>query len=262
MPHPTEYDELNALLGDLVAEGRRILGAAFVGAYLQGSFALGAADLASDCDFLVVTGRPVTDEEYAGLAALHADLPTRPGHWSRHLEGSYAVRAELRGLAGLGRPWPYIDHGSRELRRDTHCNSEVARWILHEHGLTLAGAPARRVVDPVPAEALRARMRTELPGLLGGLESWISWDVAWCQRYVVTTYCRVLTTLATGRVLSKPDALRWAGDALDRRWRPLLEQAHADRAAFDPDEPPRPGSVEETRAFAAYCVGWGTPAGG
>jgi hypothetical protein len=129
MPHPTEYDELNALLGDLVAEGRRILGAAFVGAYLQGSFALGAADLASDCDFLVVTGRPVTDEEYAGLATLHADLPTRPGHWSRHLEGSYAVRAELRGLAGLGRPWPYIDHGSRELRRDTHC----------------------RVVDPVPA---------------------------------------------------------------------------------------------------------------
>jgi Domain of unknown function (DUF4111) len=105
-------------------------------------------------------------------------------------------------------------------------------------------------------------MRTELPGLLGGLESWISWDVAWCQRYVVTTYCRVLTTLATGRVLSKPDALRWAGDALDRRWRPLLEQAHADRAAFDPDERPRPGSVEETRAFAAYCVGWGTPAGG
>ena len=150
----------------------------------------------------------------------------------------------------------------RELRRDTHCNSEVARWILHEHGITLAGPPARHVVDPVPAEALRARMRTELPGLLGGLESWISWDVAWCQRYVVTTYCRVLATLATGRVLSKPDALRWAGDALDRRWRPLLEQALADRAAFDPDEPPRPGSVEETRAFAAYCVGRGAPAGG
>jgi hypothetical protein len=42
----------------------------------------------------------------------------------------------------------------------------------------------------------------------------------------------------------------------------LLERANADGVVFDPDEPPRPGSVEETRAFAAYCVGWGTPAGG
>lgn len=254
MPDATGYRELDALLDDLVAEAHRVLRDAFVGAYLQGSFALGAADLASDCDFLVVTARPVTDGEYDALAALHAELPTRPGHWCRHLEGSYALRAELQGLAGLGRPWPYIDHGSRELRRDTHCNTEVARWILHEHGLTLAGPPARDVVDPVPAEALRARMRAELPGLLAGLESWISWDVAWCQRYVVTAYCRVLATLATGRVLSKPDALRWAGGVLDRRWRPLLERALADRAAYDPDEAPRPGSVEETRAFAAYCV--------
>ena len=254
MPDPTEYDELNLLLADLVAEARRVLGDAFVGAYLQGSFALGAADLASDCDFLVVTAGPVTDEEFAGLAALHAELPTRPGHWSRHLEGSYAVQAELRCLAGLGRPWPYVDHGSRELQWDTHCNSEVARWILHEHGVTLAGPPARDVVDAVPGEALRERMRVELPGLLAGLESWIDWDVAWCQRYVVTTYCRVLATLATGRVLSKPDALRWAGGTLDRRWRPLLERARADRAAFDPDAPPPAGSVGETRAFAAYCV--------
>ena len=262
MPDATEYDELNALLDDLVAEARRILGDAFVGAYLQGSFALGAADAASDCDFLVVTGRPVSDEEFGGLAALHAELPTRPGHWSRHLEGSYAVQAELRGLHAVGRPWPYVDHGSRELVRHPHCNSEVVRWILHEHGRTVAGPPARDLVDAVPAEALRARMCAELPGLLAGLESWISWDVAWCQRYVVVTFCRVLATLATGRVLSKPDALRWAGGTLDRRWRPLLERAGADRAAYDPDERPPPGSVAETRAFAAYCIDRGNrPAG-
>ena len=43
-------------------------------------------------------------------------------------------------------------------------------------------------------------MRAELPGLLADLESWISWDVAWRQRYVVVTFSRVLATLDTGRV--------------------------------------------------------------
>jgi hypothetical protein len=40
----TPYQELDALLADLVREVRDILGDTFVGAYLQGSFALGAGD--------------------------------------------------------------------------------------------------------------------------------------------------------------------------------------------------------------------------
>ncbi|WJE00770.1 hypothetical protein [Streptomyces antimycoticus] len=51
----TPYQELDALLADLIGTARSILGDTFVGAYLQGSFALGAGDLHSDCDFIVVT---------------------------------------------------------------------------------------------------------------------------------------------------------------------------------------------------------------
>jgi predicted nucleotidyltransferase len=43
-----------------VKRARLILGANFFGAYLQGSFALGDADLHSDCDFLVVMMSPPT----------------------------------------------------------------------------------------------------------------------------------------------------------------------------------------------------------
>ncbi|MDX6292434.1 MAG: hypothetical protein QOH50_1509 [Kribbellaceae bacterium] len=42
---------------------------------------------------------------------MHDEFPTRPEHWAKHLEGSYADRDQLRTLDGLGHNWLYIDHG-------------------------------------------------------------------------------------------------------------------------------------------------------
>ena len=54
---------------------------------------------------------------------------------------------------------------------------------------------------------------------------------------------------------SKRDALRWAMMHGDPRWRPLLQQVQADRdRGFDPDDQPRPGSMEAAREFAAYVA--------
>ena len=83
----------------------------------------------------------------------------------------------------------------------------------------------------------------------------MSLDVAWGQRYAVTTYCRFLATLATAEVLSKKAALLWAQHQLDPRWQALLQQVMDDRAPYEADEPARPGSVEQTREFARYCGG-------
>ncbi|KOU64987.1 hypothetical protein ADK57_19820 [Streptomyces sp. MMG1533] len=55
----TPYGELDALPADFTGSVREILGDTFVGACLQGSFALGAGDLHSDCDFVIAaTDRP------------------------------------------------------------------------------------------------------------------------------------------------------------------------------------------------------------
>src|SRR6266567_4372763 len=89
VPPPTVFPELNELLGELVARVESILGANFVGAYLTGSFALGAGDPHSDCDFLVVTQDRVTAEQERALRELHGEIPTRSGHWAHDLEGSY-----------------------------------------------------------------------------------------------------------------------------------------------------------------------------
>jgi hypothetical protein len=254
-PHPTRYAELNGVLHDLVTGAQSALGATFVGAYLQGSFALGAGDLHSDCDFLVVVrGRPDAGQE-AALRALHRDLPHRDGHWSRHLEGSYAVARDLRSVEGLGREWLYVDHGADEMQWSEHCNQPWTRWILREHGVTLVGPCPVEVVDPVPDDVLRESARAGLSTLTDDVLGWCPPTIAWCQRYLVVQASRSLYTVRTGEVASKRDALRWAMMHGDPRWRPLLQQVLADRdLGLDPLAEPRPGSMAAAREFAAYVA--------
>jgi hypothetical protein len=249
----TPYPELDAILADLLDSVRDILGDTFVGMYLQGSFALGAGDMDSDCDFIVVTSIPPTGPIEARLRALHDEIPTRPGHWSTNIEGSYADVASLRGVDGLGTPWLYCDRGHRVLIWDTHCNSLHTRWILRQHGIVLAGPPIAELVDEPPPQAIRDAMRAALPELLSGIRTWAP-EIAWTQRYIVATYCRLLYTLSTAEVASKRGAMEWALDHLDPRWRPLLTQVIEDRAiGWDPADPPRPGSMTTTYEFAAYA---------
>lgn len=254
-PHPTRYAELNGVLHDLVTGAQSVLGGSFVGAYLQGSFALGAGDRHSDCDFLVVVRERPDAEQESALRALHAELPHRPGFWNRHLEGSYAVAADLRTVGGLGRSWLYVDHGSDRLEWSEHCNQPWTRWILREHGITLVGPCAVELVDPVPDALLRERARAGLATLAADVLDWCPPTVAWCQRYLVVQAARSLYTVRTGEVASKRDALRWTMVHGDPGWRPLLQQVLADRdCGLDPLARPRPGSMEAAREFAAYVA--------
>ena len=248
------FAELNELLDQLLLQVRSILGDDFVGAYLQGSFALGDADLYSDCDFLVVVAGQVAPLQERRIRELHAAIPARPQHWAHHLEGSYAPRDELRSLAGLGRKWLFVDHGHREMEWSTHCNTEVVRWVLREHGLRLAGPDPRALVDEVQPDILRARMRREVDDFLPGMLTWITLDSPWAQRYAVTTLCRILYTLESGEVASKRASLLWAMDNLDARWQGLIGGTLEDRSlGWNHQDRPRPGALEATLAFNDYA---------
>lgn len=254
----TAYPELDDLLVDLLGQWQRILGDDLVGAYVQGSFALGAGDLHSDCDFLVATRGRLTGDQEAGLRALHADVPHHEGHWCRHLEGSFAPADELASVASLGREWLFVDHGWDTMQWDDHCNRAYTRWILRERGLTLVGPAPPTWMDEVPPTALREESRAALPTLLEDLATWVDIDAAaWGQRYAVVTACRTLYTLETAEVASKAGALEWAQRRLDPRWRPLLAQVRDDRAlGIEIDRAPRPGSAAAARAFVEYAVTW------
>jgi hypothetical protein len=119
---PTPFAELNELVDGVAGQARDILGSVFVGAYLQGSFALGGADEHSDCDFLVVADDRLTEEQERAVRALHAEIPTREGRWCQLLQGSYASAADLASNDRIDTDWLYVGHGSREMQWSPHCN--------------------------------------------------------------------------------------------------------------------------------------------
>lgn len=109
-------------------------------------------------------------------------------------------------------------------------------------------------MEEVSAQVLRDRMHDYAQSFLPDLYSWATFDVAWVQRYAVTTLCRILHTRECGRVTSKKTALEWGRDTLDSRWSALIEQVMDDRSlGFDAEAPPRPGSVAQTMGFLDYA---------
>ena len=198
----TGFPDLDALLARFVAEVRSILADDFCGAYLQGSFALGEADEYSDVDFVVVTTREVSADQLSELQAMHARLFALDVAWGQHLEGSYVSKELLRHVDPARARVPFLDNGKDMLVLDNHCNSAVVRWILREHGITLAGPEIVDLVEPVSL----ADLRREGVVTMRDYAAWareLKAMTRWQQPYLVLTGCRILYTLETGEVASK-----------------------------------------------------------
>jgi hypothetical protein len=253
----TAFADLNHLLVELVDGVRAVLGDNFCGAYLQGSFAVGDADAYSDVDFIVVTNDDVTPAQQAELQALHQSLYTRPTPWAKHLDGSYVPREILRRPDPDRCPLLYLGNGATEFALDNHDNTAVVRWTLREHGVVLAGPNPRELVDPITPDQLHEEVRWVLT-------AWAAWfrSIDSVSRRMlavaVLSHCRILNTLATGKVASKRVAGRWALEELDPSWRSLIGWALDDRP--DPwtkvDEPADSARIRRTHEFMGYAARW------
>ena len=145
---PTPFPELNLVLRELVGRVEQTLGSTFVGAYLQGSFAVGDFDEHSDVDFIVAVRDALSEREVAALQAVHPRVYGLTSPWAQHLEGSYFPLSTLREYRRSATPLWYLDHGSRLLVQSDHCNTIVVRWVVREHGIPLAGPRALRTYCP------------------------------------------------------------------------------------------------------------------
>jgi hypothetical protein len=270
---PTPHAELNGLLVRLVEGVRAALGGTFVAAYLQGSFALGDHDALSDVDVLMVTHHDLSDDQVAALNELHGELHDLANPWAARLEGSYFPKGILKRWSETprdptgqprrpadwadpgtsGRPpriyplW-FKGNGERGLVRSEHDNTQVVRWVTREKGIVLFGPPARSLIEPVSASALRAEILPLMEEIAGWRGDPAKVDSRWVQAFFVLLACRMAHTLETGAVTTKKVAAEWASNALDPRWRPLIRAAQEARGASHAvkEAPPDPNDVAAT----------------
>lgn len=254
---PTPYPELNQVLSKLVSRMQGILGDDFVGAYLQGSFALGDFDEHSDVDFVVAIRNELTADRVDALQVMHDRVYQLESEWAKHLEGSYFPRDVLRDLSRTGTDVWYLDHGARTLIRSDHCNTLLVRWIVREKGVILAGPPPDTLVDPISVETLREEI----------FETIVNWgqeilddperfNNRFYQAYIVLNYCRMLNDLKNGRPGTKREGAEWAKSNLDPSWSDLIDRTWDGRPdpASKVKEPADPEDFARTLEFIEYIT--------
>ena len=256
----TPYKDLNTVLDQLVFSAQESLGEDFIGAYLQGSFAVGDFDLHSDVDFVVVAEETLTGAQVEALQAVHDQMFQVRSSWAKHLEGSYFPKAVLSDNGRRGEPLWYLDNGSRSLVLSNHCNTLVVRTTLAKHGIVLAGPPIASLIAPPPTLDLQQEIVDVMTWWAAEIEA----DPApyknrFYQGFIVLSYCRMLHDLRAGALGSKRAGADWAKLALNPAWRDLIDRAwHGrPRPELSVQKPADPRDFEQTRRFVQYILGLG-----
>ena len=264
---PTSNPELNAILHELVKSVQEILKDNFVSAYLQGSLAIGDWDNDSDVDFMIVVENDISDTDLQALQIMHARIYNLESEWTKHLEGSYFPKNILKSGNSANKGLWYLDNTFKglwylnntfdKLALSNHDNTLVVRWVVREHGITLAGIPAKELIDFVPANDLRKE-------ILSTMQEWgneiISggWKMEnkWAQPFVVLMYCRMLHSLNTGRINSKLSGVQWAKNTLDSRWTGLIQRAWDERPnpSLKVRQPADTIEVKDTIEFVRFAI--------
>lgn len=254
---PSPCPELNTVLGELVDSIPKILGANFVGSYLQGSFAVGDFDVHSDVDFIIVAQEELSEEQVQAVQAMHERIYCLDIPWAQHLEGSYFPKEILRDCDHSGKLLWYLDHGSRSLIKADHCNTVVVRWVVHEYGIALAGPPPGSLVDPIPVERLRREIMRTITGwgqeLIDNPDRFAN---RFYQSFIVLNFCRMLHDLHRGFPGSKLAGAEWAKAKLDPSWQGLIDRTWNGRPnpAISVRQQADPRDFEDTLKFVQYII--------
>jgi predicted nucleotidyltransferase len=227
--------DVAALVDELLRGMRVALGPDLLGVYLRGSLALGGFDPeTSDVDILVVTERPIDDDAFAALAALHRELPARDNRYHRYYEVAYVDRAALRRFGPEERVHPTVGSDWPFHRSPLRDNFILELWTVREHGIVVSGPDPKSLIDPIEPDALRGAAARELRSRLDDWaagEPWPEWlGPRYYQAFEVETICRALFVQRLGRQPTKPEAVAWALGELDEPWHSLVQWSQAHRA--------------------------------
>jgi hypothetical protein len=229
---PTPFGDVNTVLLDLTARIQAILGSQFMGLYLYGSLALGDFDLqTSDIDLIIVTRAELPVEQFSALQAMHAEFDRSGSPWAGKVEAAYIPLEALRRTASTTTPYPQVEKGTALILAPLEVGWAFQRYTLRERGVVVSGPRPDAFTEPVDL----VEMQRAAAAILGGWQEQARQDpdwIAWVrqrgpQAFVVLTICRLLYSLETGEVASKPAAAYWGQKNLRAGRAALIQRALA-----------------------------------
>ena len=203
---------------------RETFGDGLVGVYLYGSLTQGAfMARRSDVDVLVVVQRSPTHRQFRQLGRL-LEREGAADKWIRRIQMQILIRDRLLRSDKRG---AYFQFGV--LRRSGSDGNPLIWVNVLDSGITLTGLRAESILPPITEMVVRAALAREIEYLCAEVTDPVSpWrDKRFYRAYAVLTVCRILHTLSTGGVVSKPRAAEWALRELPLRWHGLIRAAQA-----------------------------------
>ncbi len=216
-----------ALLEQIKAAYRKILGDTLIGIYIHGSLAFGCFRWAcSDIDFLVVTeSEPTLPQKEAMIQTLLDLNQIAP---PKGFEMSVVLKTDCQHFH---HPLPYCLHFSNdhlakaETNLTSYCTGmngldpDLAAHITVTRavGQVLCGPPIEEVFTPVPAADY-------LNSIWSDIEN-AEEDIFENPVYVILNLCRVLAYIQDERVLSKKQGGAWGLTHLPENLKPVVRKA-------------------------------------
>ena len=222
----TAYPAIDDVLAALLTASRDLLRDDLFGLYLSGSLASGGFDAqTSDIDFVAVT-RSDSRSRPAEFGALNRQLQAAGSPWAAKLEGSFLPLQVFEDFNPACTPYPTIGMGGWYGLDHKGIEHALQRSVLREHGIALAGPEPKSFIAPVSPEALKAETLALLRGWWQEQrDDPVRLKRRGYQAYAVLTMCRMLYTLETGGVTSKPAATAWARPRVAEKWRGMIDRA-------------------------------------
>jgi hypothetical protein len=237
LTRPSPYAGVNTVLSDFASRSQAILAEQFLGLYLVGSLALGDFNpQTSDIDWIVITQAEISSVHFDALQALHAEFDQSGSPWANKVEAVYVPKAALNQPAATSAVYPQIERGTKLFLAPLETGWVFQRYILREQGVIVVGPQPRAWIDPIDPDEMRQAAATLSSGWLEQSRQDPDW-IAWARQqnslsFIVLTLCRLLYSLGTGQVASKPAAARWAGENTARPWNGLIQRSFAGQGSL------------------------------
>jgi predicted nucleotidyltransferase len=235
---------------------RDVLSTSMTAAYLHGSAVLGGLRKTSDIDVLAVVDRRTRKAERREIVTrlMAISDPSRAQH-KRPVEVTIVRQADVR-------PWRYPP--LMEFQYGEWLRADYARGVVPEAGANADLAPLLAVVllgdhplvGPPPAELLAPVPVADLRrAIVEGMAEWVGRDkIETDTRNMLLALSRIWHTLATGEIVRKDVAARWAAERLDPVASEMVSRARTQYLRGTHGERAWPVMMDRVRASVATLV--------